>query len=193
MKSTVCYLLISLVCLLINRPTYSYKLQDANCLQHQLRNGIYHGINMIPIFYFRLFFLNDVEGNSHINIRQFDTKVLKPPYPSIEPMTSQGCNTLLSSYAFIVMGSFQNFSIIAWNIHGVLGASTERHAHYLIPYHHPTMLMLIETRVIIFRKVVHLWNFLKYSQTSIQGAKCNSGGICVFSNLKDYNFRQIFW
>lgn len=59
------------------------------------------------------------------------------------------------------MDLFQDISIFSWNIRGAFGRSRKRHVRDIIQLHHPSLLLLFETRG-PFVKSEPLWNSLGY-------------------------------
>lgn len=89
-----------------------------------------------------------------------------------------------------LMEVFKNFSIMSWNIHGALGATTRRHVRDLVLSHHPSIFLVLETHG-PFARVERMWSSLNYKPLFLQEAHGHSGGIWVLSCCDDVSFALV--
>lgn len=82
------------------------------------------------------------------------------------------------------MDSFNNFSILAWNIRGASNRVTKRHVRELVKSHQPALFYVCETHV-LFTRVERFLLSLGYKPLFIHKARGHSGGLWVLSRSSD--------
>lgn len=78
------------------------------------------------------------------------------------------------------MDSYNNFSILAWNIRGASSHDTKRQVRDLVRSHKPTLFCVCETYV-LFAKVERFWTSLGYKLLFLHEAVGHSGGLWILS------------
>lgn len=76
------------------------------------------------------------------------------------------------------MISFQDFSILCWNVRGAVNTAGRRHTRELVRKHHPSIVMLMETHC-TFSRAERFWNKLGYEAGAYFEAQGHSGGIWI--------------
>lgn len=88
------------------------------------------------------------------------------------------------------MDSFNNFSILSWNIRGASSREARRHVRDLVKSHQPSLFCVCETHV-PFSRVEKLWASLGYKPLFLQEARGHSGGLWVLSNSTATTFTLV--
>lgn len=88
------------------------------------------------------------------------------------------------------MDSFNNFSILSWNIRGAPSRDTRRHIRDLAKSHKPSLFCICETHV-PFSRVAKFWTSLGYKPLFLQEARGHSGGLWVLANTSDTSFALV--
>src|ERR1044072_7465465 len=78
------------------------------------------------------------------------------------------------------MDSFQNFSMVTWNIRGAVSATAKRLVKDLLRKWKPDIVILVETHC-VFSRVEQFWRRQGYKALFISEAVGHSGGIWVLS------------
>lgn len=76
------------------------------------------------------------------------------------------------------MISFQDFSILCWNVRGAVNTAGRRHTRELVKKHNPSMVLLMETHC-AFARAEKFWNRLGYEPGAYSDAQGQSGGIWI--------------
>lgn len=77
-----------------------------------------------------------------------------------------------------LMICFQDFSILCWNVRGVVSTAGRRHTRELVKKHQPSMIMLMETHC-VFDKAKRFWHGQGYEAAAVSEAQGHSGGIWI--------------
>lgn len=89
---------------------------------------------------------------------------------------------MLLNHLFFMI-SFQDFSILCWNIRGAINPAGRRHTRELIKKHNPSMVIIMETHC-AFKKAERFWQKLGYEASACSEAQGHSGGIWILVEQK---------
>lgn len=71
---------------------------------------------------------------------------------------------------------FQDFTILCWNVRGVVNAAGRRHSRDLVKKNNPSMIILMETHC-AFSRAERFWTRMGYEAAAYSEAHGHSGGI----------------
>lgn len=91
---------------------------------------------------------------------------------------SLGGSWLLFFINLFLMISFQEFSILCWNIRGALNPAGRRHTRELVRKHKPSIVILMETHC-AFNRAERFWYNLGYEAGAFSEAQGHKGGIWI--------------
>lgn len=95
------------------------------------------------------------------------------------------CVGLCSGYPiilFVMMMNFKDFSILSWNIMGVVNKIGRRHSRELVHNYKPGLVILMETHC-SFYKAMRFWKWLGFEAYGIAEANGHAGGLWVLSEV----------
>lgn len=72
--------------------------------------------------------------------------------------------------------SFNNFSILSWNVLGVASKSSKQHMKEILRRYSPDLVFVLEPRT-QFSSSVHFWDRVGYVGVGVEEARGFSGGI----------------
>ena len=109
---------------------------------------------------------------------------------SLEVLQCSGVYTPVLLLSRVVIMEFSDFTIIAWNMRGVVGKTSRCHMKSLVSKCKPSMLILMETHV-EFSKLMVFWKCLGHDLVGVVEAQGHMGGICVLSFSPSIRYKVV--